>query len=142
MRNNIHLFCYQLLALLIVSFGNSQERVKVQGVVVDTLGQPIELANVMFYKKGETKVSAFALTNPMGKFELTVLKDIDYNMKVSFLGYKEYEKTIRFTQKEPAPLVAILNKGIELDQVEIVTEVPIRIKEDTISYKTDYFKDS
>ena len=48
--------------LLITSVGFSQT-VKVEGIITDSIGNPLEFANVIAFVKGTSKVESYSITN-------------------------------------------------------------------------------
>ncbi len=126
------------LALFIAGTAAAQN-VQITGKVVDSLGLPLPMANVIAYQK-DNNLGAFGITNNAGRFQLLSLKkDSTYVVKVSFLGLKTYEDTIRNIQQDLEKTYVLLEDQNTLDAVNIVYEMPVSIKGDTIIYNTDSF---
>ncbi|MGB5981193.1 MAG: TonB-dependent receptor [Nonlabens sp.] len=124
--------------LFISSLGWSQS-VKIQGVVIDSAGNPLQMANVIAYQK-DRNLGAFGITNDAGKYQLLDLKrDSTYVIKVSFLGLRTVEDTIKNIQTNLVKNYVLLEGADELDAVNLVYEMPVTIKGDTISYNADSF---
>ena len=81
-----------LAIVLISSIGLSQ--VKLQGVVRDSLGTPLELANVIAINKQSSALESFSVTTEDGKYLLSLSKNQTYNMQVSYIGMKTFEQEI------------------------------------------------
>ena len=128
-----------LLALICLAGTLKAQSVKITGVVVDSLGQPLQMANVIAYQK-DKNLGAFGITNDAGRYQLLDLKkDSTYVVKVSFLGLKAVEDTIKNIQTDLERNYVLLEGPDELDAVNIVYEMPVSIKGDTIVYNSDSF---
>ena len=62
-----------LLLLTVVSYSNAQ--VKMQGVVKDSIGAPLELANVIAINIETNSLDAYAITNDKGRYQLSLNKN-------------------------------------------------------------------
>jgi len=124
--------------LFCTSWSFSQS-IKMDGVVQDSLKIPLEMANVMAIDLDTKAMDSYGITNDKGKFQLTLKPNSTYVIKISFIGFKSKELTI-VTQNENINKTIILEEGgIELEGVEIVNEMPVSIKGDTIVYNADSF---
>jgi hypothetical protein len=129
---------FLLLAVITTSTAWSQS-IKISGVVVDSAGTPLQMANVIAYQK-DKNLGAFGITNDAGMYQLLDLKkDSTYVLKVSFLGLKTIEDTIRNVQTNLIRNYVMLEGADQLDAVNIVYEMPVTIKGDTIVYNSDSF---
>jgi hypothetical protein len=118
---------------------SSAQNVKVTGMVVDSLGTPLQMANVIAYGSNKT-MGAFGITNTEGRYQLNGLKkDSTYVIKVSFIGLKPAEEKITSIQQDMVKNFVLLNDADQLDAVNIVYEMPVSIKGDTIVYNSDSF---
>lgn len=98
------------------------------------------MANVMAVNAGTKAMDSYGITNDKGKFQLTLKPNSSYIIKVSYLGMKSKEITISTQTANMAQNIVMDGTGIELDDVEIVREMPVSIKGDTIVYNADSFK--
>ena len=129
---------YFTLALLLVSsIGLSQ--VKLQGVVRDSLGSPLELANVIAINKQSSALESFSVTTEDGKFMLSLSKNQTYNMQVSYIGMKTFEQEIS-TQEQDIIKDFNLSLDNNLDAIELSYEMPVTVRGDTLIYNADSFK--
>ncbi|MEN2282437.1 TonB-dependent receptor [Algoriphagus sp. SE2] len=126
-----------LLSLL--SFSSFSQSKNLVGQVLDSLNQPISYANVVAINQTTQKIGAFAITNGEGRFKLALVPGSDYLIRISFVGYKQFEQV--FTEWSPdEPIQVILtNDETMLDQIEVVSELPVTMQGDTLTYKTDAF---
>ena len=58
---------YYLSTLLLFFFGLSFSQVKLEGFVKDSLGNPLELANVIAINKATSALDSYGITNDEGK---------------------------------------------------------------------------
>ncbi|MDH7445237.1 TonB-dependent receptor [Aquimarina sp. 2201CG14-23] len=116
----------------------SAQKVQITGFVKDSLGNPLEMANVIAYKKADNAMTAYGITNDKGRYKISVPVNETYLLKVSFIGLSAEDKTI--TTKD-ADITADFTMTSEnsLDEVEIVYEMPVVVKGDTLVYNTDSF---
>ena len=125
-----------LAIVLISSIGLSQ--VKLQGVVRDSLGTPLELANVIAINKQSSALESFSVTAEDGKFMLSLSKNQTYNMQVSYIGMKTFEQEIS-TQEQDIIIDFNLSLDNNLDAVELSYEMPVTVRGDTLIYNADSF---
>ncbi len=128
---------FQLLLLLVVS--SSFAQVKFEGVVQDSTGVGLELANVVAINQATKNLDAYAITNDKGRYKLSLEENSTYSIQVSYIGMKSISEI--FDTKE-----ATINKDFSmsfdnsLDEVELTYEMPVTISGDTITYNADSFK--
>ena len=127
---------FTLVLLLASSIGLSQ--VKLQGVVRDSLGSPLELANVIAINKQSSALESFSVTSEDGKFLLSLSKNQTYNMQVSYIGMKTFEQEIS-TQEQDITKDFNLSLDNNLDAVELSYEMPVTVRGDTLIYNADSF---
>jgi hypothetical protein len=125
------------LTLLLSAFSYSQN-IRYEGILRDSIGTPLEMGNVMAVNKATNAMDSYAITNEKGKFQLVLSANTQYIIKASYIGYSSFEETIT-TGTENMVKAITLSAGIELEGVEIVHEMPVTIKGDTIVYNSDSF---
>ena len=126
-----------LLFLIVVFYGNAQ--VKIQGVVKDSIGSPLELANVIAINIETNSLDSYAITNDKGRYQLSVNKNAKYKIQVSYIGMKTAEETIETKETDIAKDFTLIADNA-LDAVELTYEMPVTISGDTIVYNADSFK--
>ncbi|WOI21995.1 TonB-dependent receptor [Nonlabens ulvanivorans] len=135
MKKNILLLC---VALLCLSTSIAQNY-KITGTVVDSLGVPLQMANVIAYQQ-DKNLGAFGITNQEGKYKLEGLKqDSTYTIKVSFLGLKQIEEKVEKLQGDLVKNFMMMAGADELDAINLTYQMPVSIKGDTIVYDADSF---
>lgn len=128
------------LFLLLATTTVLSQNIRFEGVVQDTNKAPLEMANVMAMNQGTKAMDAYAITNDKGKFVLNLKPNSTYTIKLSYLGMQNKEITITTESQNISQNITMESGGIELDGVEIVREMPVSIKGDTIVYNADSFK--
>ncbi len=128
-----------LIAAMLAAMTLQAQNIKVTGTVVDSLGVPLSMANVIAYGYNNS-MGAFGITNTEGKYQLNGLKqDSTYVLKVSFLGLKPVEEKIEKIQGDLVKNFIMLDGTDQLDAINLVYEMPVTIKGDTIVYNSDSF---
>ena len=127
-----------LLFALTFSALASAQSVKVTGVLKDSKDVVLESANVMAVNQGTKAMDSYNLTNDKGQFSLTLKPNTEYKIKAGYVGYAPFEKIIT-TGKENMTFDIVLSGSDEIEAIEIIKEMPVRISGDTIIYNSDSF---
>jgi len=78
-----------LLTACILANAQDGKKFTLSGVLVDSISnQPIEYASVAIYQSSDTSLVTGVITNNKGEFVATGLKNGDYLVSFSFVGYK------------------------------------------------------
>lgn len=85
-KKSICLVCWLVTAML--SGVNAQSILN--GIVHDNKGNPVEFASVMVTLSTDTTQTKGVLTDTLGEFELTGLKSGVYRLRISSVGFKNY----------------------------------------------------
>lgn len=109
------------------------------GQVLDSLNRPIPYANVVAINQSTQKIGGFGISNDEGRFKVTLAPGAEYLLRVSFVGYRQFEMPIKEWDSETPILVRLQQSDTELGLVEVVSEMPVTMKGDTLTYKTDAF---
>ncbi|MBF6641887.1 carboxypeptidase-like regulatory domain-containing protein [Flavobacterium sp. J49] len=128
-----------LLFFLVTSIATAQT-IRFEGIIQDNTKAPLEMANIMAMNQGTKTMDAYAITNDKGKFVLNLKPNATYTIKLSYLGMQNKEITVTTQTQNITQNITMESGGIELDGVEIVREMPVSIKGDTIVYNADSFK--
>ncbi|MFV8360581.1 carboxypeptidase-like regulatory domain-containing protein [Flavobacterium sp. LS1P3] len=129
-----------LIALFFITSISFAQSVKLEGLITDSKTVGLEMANVMAINKATKAMDSYAITNDKGKFLLNLKPNTTYSLKISYLGMQNKELEITTTSENSIKNIALEEGGIQLDGVEIVREMPVSIKGDTIVYNADSFK--
>ncbi len=127
------------LLLVFISSLAWAQKTKIQGHVLDSLQQPLELANIMAFNAGDSSVASFGSSDSDGAYSLILKAGQQYLIKGSYIGYDTYEATLTAQGQQMEHNIYMRESVKKLNAVEIVYEFPITISGDTISYKTDAF---
>jgi hypothetical protein len=98
----------------------------------------LEMANIMAVNKANNIMESYAITDDKGRFSLTLKPNTNYGIKASYIGYSTYEEAITTTSANITKNIT-LQAGIQLKELEIVHEMPVTVKGDTLVYNSDSF---
>jgi len=126
-----------LLTLLVAI--NSLAQVKMSGVVKDSIGQPLELANVIAINQETKALESYGITDAKGSYKLALGKNGKYKVQVTYIGMKTIDFIVD-TKEVDIVKDFTLAMDNQLDAVELTYEMPVTIKGDTIVYNADSFK--
>ena len=128
-----------LLLVIFMTIWTSHGQIILKGVVKDSIGNPLEMANVIAINKATKKLDSYGFTDSKGNYKLNLTKNATYNIKVSYIGMKSIDVFIQ--SKEIDIIKNLTLKGDDtLDEVNITYKMPVTIKGDTIVYDADSFK--
>lgn len=124
--------------LLLFSLTGFSQNIRLEGTLKDAKGTGLEMANVMAINKATNAMDSYAITNDAGKYQLSLKANTAYIIKASYIGYTTYEEELTTTTENITKNIT-LSEGVELQELEIVHEMPVTIKGDTIVYNADSF---
>ena len=125
-----------LLFLLFIQIATAQ--IKFEGIVKDSIGNVLELANVIAINQESQALESFAITDEKGYFLLSLKKNTKYDLQVSYIGMKSFEDLISTTDQD-IKKEFILEPDNTLDTVELTYEMPVTVQGDTLVYNADSF---
>ncbi|MDC9721267.1 MAG: outer membrane beta-barrel protein [Urechidicola sp.] len=130
-----------IIALFLIASVGFSQTVKVEGVIKDSIGNPLELANVIAFVKGTSKVESYSITNDKGEYRLVLPTNATYSFRVSYIGFvtQTDELFIADNSGNITKNFELKEEENTLDDVELTFEMPITIKGDTIVYNADSF---
>jgi hypothetical protein len=114
-------------------------QVKLTGIVKDSIGEPLEMANVFAVNKTTKKVSSYGFTDSKGRYKLDLDKNSAFNIKISYIGMRTAAFVVE-TKSEDIVKSVVLAFDNTLDEINIVSKMPVTIKGDTIVYNADSFQ--
>lgn len=115
------IFC---LYLFLFSILCTSQNIVVDGLVKDLSNNPIPFANITLFSENESTFIAGATTNEEGYFVFDNLKTGTVNLKISFLGFNEFEKTYSIEENINIGTIILEEKTEELDGVVVVAKRP------------------
>ena len=113
-------------------------QVNLSGEIKDQTGYSIMGANIIAVNNETQILDGFGISNENGYFSLNLKKDTEFNIKITFIGYKPIEFNISLSEDLIKDFV-LEEQAEALDEVELVYEMPVEIKGDTIVYSADAF---
>lgn len=129
---------YFVVLFLVTTIAFSQN-VKFEGVIKDTTGVALEMANIMAVNQATKAMDGYSITNDKGRFQITLNANATYDIKVSYVGFQPYATTLKTTTENIVKNI-VLKEGTLLKEIEIVKEMPVSISGDTIIYNSDSFR--
>ncbi|MGB0880140.1 MAG: carboxypeptidase-like regulatory domain-containing protein, partial [Polaribacter sp.] len=127
-----------LLTILMVT-GITNAQINLTGFVKDSIGNPLEMANVLAINKTTKKIASYGFTDSKGRYKLSLGKNDTFNIKISYIGMKSADFTVE-TKEANIKKDVTLKEDNMLDEINIVSKMPVTIKGDTIIYNADSFK--
>ncbi|WP_084059463.1 outer membrane beta-barrel protein [Cellulophaga tyrosinoxydans] len=125
-----------MIAITFVAFG---QQVTITGVVKDSVGGTLDMANVVAINQETKTLDGFGITDPNGRYKVNVKSNTAYSLKFSYLGFQPKELLIEVKDADLQRDITLIEQSENLDEVEVVYEMPVTIKGDTIVYNTDSF---
>ena len=129
-----------ILLLIVLSYFGNAQNIKFEGLVQDTLGNPLEMANIMVINPATKAMDGYAITNEQGRFQIALKANTTYQLKVSYIGFQALNQELITTTENIKKTIALKEGGVMLKDVEVVQEMPVSISGDTIIYNADSFK--
>ncbi|MBC7846621.1 MAG: carboxypeptidase-like regulatory domain-containing protein [Flavobacterium sp.] len=129
-----------LVVLFFISSLSFAQTIKIEGVITDNKNVGLEMVNVMAVNKATKGMDSYAITNDKGKYVLDLKVNTTYTINVSFLGMQSTQLEIVTSNLNIKKNIVLEEGAVELAGVEIVREMPVSIKGDTIVYNADSFK--
>lgn len=114
------------------------QNIRFEGIVKDSTGVGLDMANIMAINQQTKAMDAYAITNEAGKFTLSLKANTVYTIKASYIGFQSFEKLVTTTTSN-MNFPITLREGTVLKDVEVVYEMPVTISGDTIIYNSDSF---
>lgn len=117
------------------------QSVKLEGIVKDKADKPLEMANVIAFKKGTNILQSYSISDSKGNYKLILVQNEAYTLKVSYLGFntKNMEVTVGNSTADMTQNIVLEESNESLNEVQITYEMPVKIVGDTIVYNADSF---
>ena len=129
------------LQLAVITFA---QNITIQGVLSDTLQEPLISATVVLLNPQDSTMEYFAITSATGNFKIKGIKRGEYIFQASYLGYENIYNPIDLNNvNELLQLGTLVLKPEDkmLNGVTVNAErIPILIKKDTVEYNAGSFK--
>ncbi|AMC10901.1 hypothetical protein Lupro_06425 [Lutibacter profundi] len=130
-----------ILGLITLPFIALAQNIKLEGTIKSEAGNPLEMANVIAFKKGTKFLQSYSITDSKGNYKLSLEQNQAYTLKVSYLGFdtKSIDINIEDSSKDLIKDIVLKELSESLKEVEITYEMPVKIVGDTIVYNVDSF---
>ena len=125
--------------MFLCSINITFSQIKFDGVVKDSIGDVLELANVIALNEETSTLESYSITDEKGYFSLELKQNGTYKFQVSYIGLETLEENIT-VQESDITRNFVLKTGNALDEVELTYEMPVTIQGDTIVYNADSFQ--
>lgn len=116
-----------LLCFLFPFFVSAQSTASIEGIVNDSIGQPLAFAAISLKKASDSSLTKTDLCDESGLFNISKLKEGDYFLEVYFSGYKKFN-TIPFhlnsEEQKKLENIVLSSSSKGLKEVEVVVQKP------------------
>ena len=114
---------------------------RISGKVTGSDKEPLYAVSVLLKSEETGAIVSYTYTDEKGFYELSSKKIGEFTLIFSSLGLekKSIIVTIEDTQKPITVNTELIEKPFELKEVVVKSELPMVVKEDTISFKTKSF---
>lgn len=129
-----------ILLTLTGFFSVSAQQIQLQGTVSDSLQNPLPHANILAVPQEEGATMAFAITNEQGLYELKLQAEKSYELSVTYLGYAKHTELVNY-QESITKNFQLKQESGTLEEIILRHQIPITVKQDTIVYNADAFRD-
>lgn len=126
------------------SFSVCHSQIIVSGVITDVDRKPVANAHVFVKLPGSPAIIAYTYAEDDGRYRIKVAVKEDFVLTSSSLGFKSYTDTIAYSSVQQENLhidISLAEETTTLNEVIIHPDSPIRVKKDTIVFKTSQFTD-
>lgn len=139
---NIILHQYYFLIIVIVIYPKSEvysQFSDLSGYTTNFESTTLQNTNILFFPtiQNEDKVR-FSITDQDGFYQVNLKQDISYRMEISYLGYETYIDTIQLTE-DTVKNITLKPSTQSLEEIILTERTPIKIREDTITYRPEKF---
>ena len=107
----------QLLLLFLFSFTIIHSQIKMSGKVTDSIGTPLELANIILIDSEFNTLETFAMSDNEGNYRLSLKKNSSYNLQVSYIGMATFSQMFKTSENDIVKDFS-LRQDNQLDAVE------------------------
>ncbi len=125
-----------VLSMLSAAYG---QEITLSGIVKDTTGVGIDMANVIAINTETNALESYGITNHSGQYKLNLKSGNNFKVRVSYLGFKTEEFSFTAPDNNADKDIVMHEQANQLDEVEVTYEMPVSVKGDTIVYDTDSF---
>ena len=137
-NQNMYMKKLLVIAIFLASWVSSAQ-IELKGVVKDSIGNPLEMANVIAIDTIAKRIASYGFTDGQGNFKLDLKKNTTYNIKISYVGFRDVSEFLKTTETNTSKNYTMSEDNM-LEGINIVSKMPVTVKGDTIIYNADSFK--
>ncbi|MEJ2113439.1 MAG: carboxypeptidase-like regulatory domain-containing protein, partial [Flavobacteriaceae bacterium] len=132
---------YKLAIVLLWCMASSSfAQIKLEGIVKDSIGNPLELSNVVAINQSTKNLDSYGISNDQGEYRLNLKENTSYTLQISYVGMITHHEVITTSENDMIKNFNLMPDNT-LDQVELIYEMPVTINGDTLVYNADSFMD-
>lgn len=136
---NFKTYCLCIFFVCLGSFLFGQNNVQFEGMVVDSLNNPLSGANVLSKQIADKEKVQFTTTDSNGFFTLNFTLNQSYEIQISYLGYAKLNKEIKIDTNSLRQTFILKEQLNELEEVIIKNKQDIIRKKDTLLFNAKAF---
>lgn len=128
--------------MLLISFSSFAQDIQLKGKVISETKEPISDLTVYLSKAKDSTLIQYATTDALGSFvmDLAPVEEPSF-LTFSLLGFEDkVEKFEQLKESKDLGTVSMNNDADLLSEIVIVTDTPIRVKNDTLEFNASSFK--
>ncbi|MCP2029573.1 hypothetical protein L1276_004760 [Flavobacterium sp. HSC-32F16] len=120
----------------------AQKNIVISGKIVTEKDSPVEAVTAYLIHSKDSSVVSYTVSDKNGFFKLeTKAQSQNSILKIAAEGYQGFSETMEnLIQNIDLGVIRLIKYDIELNEVIIKNEAPIRIKKDTIEFNASSFK--
>jgi hypothetical protein len=131
-------YIFTFILFCIMSSVFSQE-INISGTVTDSLQNPLAWANVVAIPTDKSQQMRFAVTDDKGRYRLNLIKNVDYEIAVTYLGFEKHSFKLEAGTNNSVQHIRLKPADNLLGEV-IIMDYPVRKNKDTLSYNVEAFR--
>ena len=140
-RNILFVFCFIVFLLnSIPSIG----QIVVEGMLRDDNGKPIDFVQVLLKRSANKPAIAFTQANSKGYYRILIKEYGTYTLVYRSIAHKTHYENFQYadhdTRKKITKNVILKPESISIDEVIVLDQSPVSVKEDTVIYQVEAFK--
>lgn len=119
-------------------------QITIWGTVFNVKEEPVISASIILKDSTNNKILSYCITNDSGKYEINDIEvDQIVNIHINSIAYQKITKEISLpSQKSILHYDFILQDDVvNLQEVTVTADMPVLVKEDTVSYKVSAYID-
>lgn len=127
-----------MIVLILAGFSSFGQSITLKGKILDSLPSPLSDANILFFPTTNEGKVLFSISDTEGNYQVKLEKNLPYLLEIGYLGYESYKDTVKLDQNT-IKNVTLTPSTESLDEVTLTEHTPIKIREDTITYRPEKF---